>query len=207
MSGWRKYLEKIPIALMYSRFVLGFVIIFLAWYQPDEYRSIIVAIMIWAILSDIFDGIIARRLNISTQRLRRLDSSIDQVFWICTLVGTFIMCRTFFETNYAQFFIILSLEGITYLISFLRFRKEVATHAILSKFWTLTILGTLIQVVLSCSSVMIFNVCFYFGILTRIEIMAILLILKEWTNDVPSFYHAILLRQGKEIKRHKLFNG
>ncbi len=192
---------------MYSRFVLGFIIIYLSWHQPSSYRYIIVAIMIWAIISDIFDGIIVRRLNISTKRLRRLDSFIDQVFWICTLVGAFNMCRTFFESNYMKFFIILSLEGLTYFISFLRFRKEVATHAILSKFWTLTILGTLIQIVLSCSSVMVFNVCFYFGILTRIEIIAILLILKEWTNDVPSFYHAILLRQGKEIKRHKLFNG
>jgi len=32
-------------------------------------------------------------------------------------------------------------------------------------------------------------------------------ILKDWTNDIPSLYHAVLIRKGKEIKRHKLFNG
>jgi CDP-diacylglycerol--glycerol-3-phosphate 3-phosphatidyltransferase len=34
-----------------------------------------------------------------------------------------------------------------------------------------------------------------------------LLVLKKWTADVPSFYHAIQLRKGKEIKRNKYFNG
>jgi len=94
-----------------------------------------------------------------------------------------------------------------YLISFIKFKKEVATHAILSKFWTLTIVGTLIQVILTCDSSVIFTTCFYLGVISRIEIISILLILKVWTNDVPSFYHAILLRKGREIKRNKLFNG
>jgi len=51
------------------------------------------------------------------------------------------------------------------------------------------------------------NICFYLGIISGVEIMVILLILKVWTNDVPGIYHAILLRQGKTIKRNKLFNG
>jgi len=163
--------------------------------------------MIWAILSDIFDGIIARRLNISTQKLRRLDSSIDQIFWICTLLGIFLICKDFFKENYSKIIIILALEACTYLISYIKFKKEVATHAISSKFWTLTILAALIQIVLTCQSTLIFNICIFLGIITRLEIIGILLIIKQWTHDVPSIYHAILLRQGKQIKRNKLFNG
>lgn len=202
-----KYVEKVPIALIYSRLVLGFAVILISYYQPDYYRKIIVGIIIWAILSDIFDGIIARKLNISSERLRRLDSSIDQFFWICTLGSVFYLCPDFFRSNDIKLYLILALEGLTYLISFIRFKKEVATHAILSKLWTLTIMATLIQIVLSCHSVILFNMCFYVGIVTRLEIIAILFILKKWTNDVPTCYHAILLRQGKEIKRNALFNG
>ena len=40
-----------------------------------------------------------------------------------------------------------------------------------------------------------------------IEIIAILLVIKDWTNDVPSLYHAIILRQVKKIMRNKFFNG
>jgi hypothetical protein len=93
------------------------------------------------------------------------------------------------------------------MISYIKFRKEVATHAILSKIWTLTIMAVLTQIVLSCESLFLFNLCFYLGMISRIEIMGILLILKNWTNDVPSVYHVVLLRQGKTIKRNKLFNG
>jgi CDP-diacylglycerol--glycerol-3-phosphate 3-phosphatidyltransferase len=203
----KKYLEKIPICLIYSRLVLGFVLLALSFFKSNTNNYLIVAIMIWAIVSDIFDGIIARELNVSTQRLRRLDSSVDQIFWILSLVGAFILCRDFFKVHLIKIAIILILEGLAYLISFIKFKKEVATHAILSKFWTLTIVSTLIQVILTCDSSVIFTTCFYLGVISRIEIISILLILKVWTNDVPSFYHAILLRKGREIKRNKLFNG
>jgi len=203
----KKLMYKIPLALIYSRLILGFVVVLLSCFPIPSYRYLIVYIMIWAILSDIFDGIIARRLNISTQKLRRLDSSIDQIFWICTLFGVFFICKDFFKENYSKIIIILALEGCTYLISYIKFKKEVATHAISSKFWTLTILAALIQIVLTCQSTLIFNICIFLGIITRLEIIGILLIIKQWTHDVPSIYHAILLRQGKQIKRNKLFNG
>jgi len=193
--------------LMYVRLAFGFIIVYISWFPINSFRMIIVTLIILGVLTDIFDGIIARKLNVSSQYLRRMDSSIDQVFWICTLIGAFIICTDFFKINYMKLLILLAVEGLTYVVSFIKFKKEVATHAILSKIWTLTIMVTLIQIILSCNSVIFFNICFYFGILTRIEIIAILFILKEWTNDVPSLYHAILLRQGKQIKRNKLFNG
>lgn len=192
---------------MYTRLVLGFVIVFLSYFQVTSYRVIIVSLIVLGLLTDVFDGLIARRLNVSTQKLRRMDSSVDQVFWICSLITSYVICDDFFKANYLKLLIILVVEGITYAVSFIRFQKEVATHAILSKIWTLTIMGTLIQIVITCDSLLLFNICFYIGIISRLEIISILLILKEWTNDVPSLYHAILLRQGKSIKRHKLLNG
>ena len=201
---FRKYLETIPAGLMYMRLVFGFVILYVSYYQMNSFRLIIVALIVFGVLTDIFDGIIARKLNISSQRLRRMDSSIDQVFWICTLIGAFVICTGFFKMNSIKLLILLTVEGLTYVVSFIKFKKEVATHAILSKIWTLTIMGSLIQIVWSCNSVILFNLCFYLGIISRVEIIAILLILKDWTNDVPSVYHAILLRQGKKIKRNKL---
>jgi hypothetical protein len=194
-------------ALIYSRLILGFTLIPLAISTIGQKRELFVAIMVWAILSDIFDGIIARSLKVSNERLRRMDSAIDQIFWIMAMVAAIILCPDFFKFTYIKIIIVLGLEMLCYLISYIRFRKEVATHAILSKIWTLAIVGTLIQIVLTCNSVILFNIWFYLGIITRLEIIAILFILKEWTNDVPGLYQAILLRQGKKIKKHKLFNG
>lgn len=48
---------------------------------------------------------------------------------------------------------------------------------------------------------------FVLGLLSRLEIIAILIMLKSWTNDVPSLLHAIKLRKGVPIKRNRYFNG
>jgi phosphatidylglycerophosphate synthase len=192
---------------MYIRLLLGFVIVLLSYFRFNTFRFSIVVLIVIGILTDIFDGIIARKLNVSTQKLRRIDSSVDQVFWICTLAGAYLICPDFFRDNYLKLSAVLVLEGIAYAVSYIKFKKEVATHAILSKIWTVTIMATLIQIILSCNSLVVFNICIYLGIVSRIEIIAILLTIKNWNNDVPSIYHAIQLRKGKTIKRHKLFNG
>ncbi len=200
-------MTKIPILLIYSRLLIGFVLIFLSIYQVENYRFFAIALLTIGLLTDIFDGIIARRLNVSSQTLRRLDSSVDQVFFISVTVATYIQCPTFFKANAVKLFVLIGFEVFTYIVSYLKFRKEIATHSIGAKIWTLFLFATLVQIIWQCESNLLFNICFWFGILTRLEIAGIILTLKNWTNDVPSIYHAYLLRQGKAIKRNKLFNG
>jgi CDP-diacylglycerol--glycerol-3-phosphate 3-phosphatidyltransferase len=96
---------------------------------------------------------------------------------------------------------------MAYIVCYFKFKKEVATHAIASKLWTLTLFGLIIQLTMTCHSGILFQICLYAGIVSRLEIIAILISLKEWTPDVPSLYHALQLRKGKPITRHKLFNG
>lgn len=198
---------QIPIILIFSRLVIGFTVIILSVAQVDGYKAIAIILLTVGLLTDIFDGIIARQLNISTQKIRRLDSSVDQVFFISFAIATYIQCPLFFKANILKLTILFGFEALTYLVSFLKFRKEIATHSIGAKIWTLVLFATLIQVILQCQSILLFNICFWVGLLTRLEIIAIILILKKWTNDVPTFYHSIRLRQDKEIKRHKIFNG
>ena len=203
----RKYFIHIPIALIYSRLVLSVMILLLSYLQPENFRPIINTLLIIGLISDVFDGIIARRLNVSTVKLRRMDSFVDQIFWLSAVAGAYVICGEFFKSHAMLLVTIIGAEALTYLISYLKFKKEVATHAILSKVWTVIILATLIQIISTCDSTWLFMTCFYVGIVTRMEIIAILLIIRQWQNDVPSLYHAILIRQGKPIKRNKLFNG
>lgn len=199
--------NNLPIALIYSRLIIGVLILFLSVFHIEHYNVIAVILFTTGLLTDILDGIIARRLNISTQHLRRLDSTIDQVFFVLVAIATFIQSPDFFYQNSIMLIVLLSTEAMTYLICFIKFRKEVATHAIASKIWTLILFATLIEIILTGTSTILFQICFYTGMATRLEIIGIILLLPVWTNDVPGLYQAVLLRQGKPIKRHKLFNG
>ncbi|SMD03046.1 CDP-alcohol phosphatidyltransferase family protein [Pedobacter africanus] len=203
----KKYLKHIPILLIYSRLLFSVLILLLSFIQPEHFRPIINMLLITGLITDVFDGIIARKLNVSTVKLRRMDSFIDQVFWLSALTAAYVICSDFFKENGLLLLTLLGAEALTYIVSYLKFRKEVATHAIASKIWTLTILATLVQLMATCDSGWLFMTCFYLGMITRMEIIAILFIIRKWENDVPSLYHAVMIRKGKPIKRNKLFNG
>lgn len=200
-------MKKLPITLIYSRLVLGLIIVLLSILQVENYHIIAIVLFSIGLLTDVFDGIIARKLKVSTQRLRRLDSTIDLVFFLCVAVSTYLQCPDFFKSNALKLLILGIFEALTYIVCYIKLRKEIATHTIGAKFWTLILFVTIIEIILNCRSYFLFDLSFWVGIITRIEIIAILLTLKTWTNDVPTIYHSIKLRQGKEIKRNKMFNG
>ena len=200
-------MKQLPKILIFSRLLLGFLVLLLCFIKIAFYKEYIVALLTLGLLTDIFDGIIARRLNVSTQMLRRLDSTIDQIFFICVVVSTYVICPEFYHSNKLLLSVLIGTELLTYVVSFLKFKKEVATHSIGAKLWTLVLFATLVQIILTCESSLLFLICFWLGVITRLEIILIILVLKHWTNDVPSLYHAIRLRKGLPIKRNKLFNG
>ena len=92
-------------------------------------------------------------------------------------------------------------------MSYFKFKKSIATHSILAKFWTLTLLGFLIDLVLNETSYILFMICIILGIISRVEIILIILKLKNWTTDVPSIFSVSNINQGIKIKKNKLFNS
>jgi phosphatidylglycerophosphate synthase len=203
----QKWTEKIPFALIYLRLILGLMIVPLSYFKVGDYVIIAILFLSMGLLSDVFDGIIARKLNISTVKLRRLDSTIDVIFFLSFAVATYLQCPNYFALRSTELIIIIGLEALTYLVCFLKFKKEIATHSIGAKIWTLLLFATLVEIILTCHSSTLFYLFFIVGIITRLEIIAIILILKTWTNDVPSIFDAINIRKGKPIKRNKMFNG
>jgi phosphatidylglycerophosphate synthase len=199
-------MKNLPIALIYFRLFSGVIILLLSVTGVAHYEIIATTLFSLGLLSDILDGIIARRLQVASPKLRRLDSLIDQSFFLLVALAVFIEWPAFFSLNAYKIIILISAEGMAYLLCFLKFRKEVATHAISSKAWALVLFATLLQVLLTGNSTYLFNVCFYLGLLTRLEIIGIILLLRRWAHDVPSVYHAYLLRQGRVIMRHPLVN-
>jgi phosphatidylglycerophosphate synthase len=96
-------MNKIPITLIFARLAIGLIIIWMSAIQVNHYSVYAVILLSIGLLTDIFDGIIARKLNISTQTLRRLDSTIDQVFFISFAVATYIQCPDCQNLDFVSF--------------------------------------------------------------------------------------------------------
>ena len=173
-------LNKLPYLLILFRFLLAPTILWVA-YKAEEptARLWIVVFIVLGLLSDIFDGIIARYMGVCTVAMRRMDSQTDLIF---------------------------VMEGLCYGVSFWRFGKETCTHAFLSKLWGVCLLVAFISLIGFGYGGFPLLLAVYWGLFSQLDVILIILLLPKWQNDIPSSYHAYLLRKGKEIKKHKLFN-
>ena len=59
--------KRIPLLLIFFRLLLAPIIIALAYYLKEESRGILVTLIFLGLISDIFDGIIARKLKVQCQ--------------------------------------------------------------------------------------------------------------------------------------------
>jgi phosphatidylglycerophosphate synthase len=200
-------MKKIPLALILFRLALAPIILFLAYRFGDAARSTIVVLMYLGLISDIFDGIIARNEGVSSEALRRMDSQADMLFWLSLGVATYWLFPDLIRANSAPIVIIFVMEGLCYAISLLRFGKETCTHAFLSKMWGLSLLTAFTFLIGFNHAGIPFYTAIVLGFISHLDRILITLILPHWTHDIPSAYHAYLIRQGKTFKRYKIFNG
>jgi len=200
-------MKQIPFLLIYSRILIAFAIAIIAFF-PNENTSIwIVSLMTLGLLTDIFDGIIARKLNVASKKLRVWDSNVDQFFWLVVIGVIFYLNLDFVKQNFYWIVSIFILEFLAYIVSIFKFKKTIATHSILAKIWTLTLLAFLIDLEINTTSFFPYWICIILGIISRVEIILIILKLKKWTTDVPSILVVNKINKGLKFKKFKLFNG
>jgi len=199
-------MKNIPFLLIYSRILIGIVIGLIAYYEVRHYAIVIVILMSLGLMTDIFDGIIARKLNVASERLRVWDSNVDLFFWLIVIGSIFYLNIEFVKNNIIWIGVIILLEFICYIFSYIKFKKTIATHSILAKVWALSLLVFLIDLTLSSSSEIPFIICIALGILSRLEIILIIIKLKEWTTDVPSVLAVSKINAGIPIKKNKLLH-
>jgi CDP-diacylglycerol--glycerol-3-phosphate 3-phosphatidyltransferase len=202
-----KTAKHIPFLLIYSRIITAIVIGLITYMEVQNQAILIVVLMSVGLVTDIFDGIIARKLNVSSEKLRTWDSNVDQFFWLMVIGSIFYANLDFVKDNLFWIGSILVLESLCYLLSFLKFKRTIATHSILAKAWTLSLLGFLIDLTLHSSSNVPFIICITLGVISRVEILFIILRLNNWTTDVPSIFSVSKLNNGIMIKKNKLFNS
>ncbi len=189
--------RTLPLMLTAIRALLGPVVIYLALLWPN--RLAFGACLIVAFLSDVFDGIIARRLNVSTPDLRRLDSVADTIFYLSAIFAAWHLHPSAITECLAPLLALCGLELVRYLFDFAKFGREASYHMWSSKLWGIALfVGFFALLALGISGLPV-SVAIYVGIVTDIEGLAISIVLREWKTDVPTILHALRLRSFQRI--------
>lgn len=179
----------------------------LAYFVGESSKPIILILMYLGLLSDILDGIIARKQNLSSAKLRRMDSQTDMLFWLSIGFATWLLYPKLIADNSTLIWTILGMEIACYAISFIKFKRETCTHAFLSKIWGVTLLIAFTSLIGFNHAGIPFYSAIFMGLISHIDRILITLILPRWTHDIPSAYHAYLIKKGIEFKRNEYLNG
>lgn len=200
-------MKYLPLYLIWFRFFLSPVMLFAAYVYDITAGQAIVLMLFMGLLSDIFDGIIARKAGVSSERLRRMDSQVDMIFWLSAGFSAWFIWPEVIRAHQLVIYSLLGMELTCYVVSIAKFSKETCSHAYLSKLWGLTLLAAFTDLIWNGNAGFLFFLCLGAGIVSHIDRILITLILPTWQHDIPSAYHAYRIRQNKPIRRFVLFNG
>ncbi len=147
-----------------------------------------------AFLSDIFDGIIARKLKVSTVKLRQADSWADISLYVCVAISLWLVYPTVIIAFQIPLLIAIAFQLILFAVSLIKFGKFPSFHTYTAKLWGISLFIAVVGL-------------FGFGwsgglwgaialcLINSIEEIIMTLILPQWTHDVLSLFHALKLRE------------
>ncbi|TGD79650.1 CDP-alcohol phosphatidyltransferase family protein [Hymenobacter wooponensis] len=170
-------------------------------------RGLIAALVGTRLLTEIVDGFVARRLGVAAHKLRQLNAGVDTVFMLCGAGRAVCLWPRFLPDNALALGVVLWFEALAYVVSYVKFRKEEALQTVGAKLWALLLRAFLVQLLLTGQAGGLFAACVAVGVLSRLEMVVILCVLRTWTAEVPSLYQVLQLRRGKAIRRYRYLNG
>ena len=186
----------IPLGLTLLRAALAPLLVYLAHYAPrPEWFAVCLVV---ALLSDIFDGVIARKLNVATPTLRRLDSVADSIFYVAAIYAVWVLQPQVILDHAAALTLLLALEGARYAYDYWKFRREASYHMWSSKLWGLVLFLAFFSLLVFDNAGLWVSAAIWLGILADCEGLLISAVLPCWKNDVPTIFHALRLRREME---------
>lgn len=185
---------SLPLALTALRALLAPVMVALALAAPSALAF--GACLVAAFLSDVFDGVIARRLGVATPNLRRLDSLADTLFYVAAAFALWHLHPQALLAYRAPLVFLGALELGRYAVDLVKFRREASYHMWSSKAWGLALFAGFLAALAFGQEGAWVAAPIYVGIVADLEGLAISFVLPTWTSDVPSIVHALRLRAG-----------
>jgi phosphatidylglycerophosphate synthase len=202
--GWARLLAKrvhtrwkpeLPALLVSFRVALGPGMIVLACFRGrSQWLAACVAL---ALLSDIFDGILARRWQVDSERLRRWDTRADVFFYLCVI---FVILQLYPAAIFRRWLLlaaVITAEVIQQVFAALKYGRHSSYHSILAKIWGLFLAAAAISLLGfgMDENNWLLDLALAWGILCNIQGLIMTLLLPVWHRDVPSIFHALRLRR------------
>ena len=183
-------MRLLPALLVAFRFVCGPLLFIDA--RDGEIGSWFALVFVSALLSDVFDGVIARRLGVATEKLRVADSWTDG--WFCLWIFACLwMARRDTLLDFAPLLTLsFALDWLGLLAAFVKYRRVPAYHSYLTKAAGAMLFFAVMLLIFNHRVLVVPALCV--AIAAHIERLLITLLLPRWTHDVSTVFKAWQLK-------------
>jgi CDP-diacylglycerol--glycerol-3-phosphate 3-phosphatidyltransferase len=192
MTEFRSAKERIPWLMVATRAVLGPVVIL---GERAKWNGITLAVLIvMALLSDIFDGVLARRWKCDTAGVRLFDSMADIVFYVCCAAALWMRHPSVVRGLALPIAAVVGLEALGLATAFVKFGKLPSYHSYIAKIWGLVLASALVAAFVTKHPEGWLIAALGLGALSNLEGVSMSLIMPVWRQDVKTLAEAWRLR-------------
>jgi phosphatidylglycerophosphate synthase len=189
---WQSWRLRLPALLICFRTALGPAMIVLSLIST---RGLVMTCCIGlAVLSDVFDGMLARRWNVATAMLRRRDTRADTFFYTCVLGVVLLRHPDALASRWVLIAGLVTAEVIHHTFATAKYGRHTSYHSWLSRIWALLMPASMVALLGFSIDNWFLDLTIAWGILCNAQGLAMSLLLDQWTHDVPSLFHAWRLR-------------
>ncbi len=153
------------------------------------------ALIVAALVSDIFDGVLARRWQCDTAGVRLLDSMADTFFYVCVVTAVGMGMPAVWTAYRGPVLMLLGLEAGRMAFDLAKFGKPASYHSYLAKMWGLLLAAAVVATFVVGRPSALMEVAVVVGVICNLEGIAMSVMLPAWRKDVKTLAAAWRLRR------------
>jgi phosphatidylglycerophosphate synthase len=184
----------LPNQISIARIVLTPFLILIGWTHQPVFFLVMLALLL---ISDFFDGFLARRLHQESRLGTQLDTAGDVLLTIFSIAGGWLLWPERVNPETPFFFSMLGLLGLSGLVCLIKYRHFPTYHAWSAKAST-AIAGIGVWVLFAGITPWVFRIAIAVLAFSAFEEILITLILPAWRPNVPTVFHALRLRKAEQ---------
>ncbi len=154
-------------------------------------------------LSDIYDGILARRWGTETARLRVADTTVDTVFYLGVLAALIVRHGAELRARLWLVAAVLGMEALRFLLDQLKYRRNASYHAYSAKVWGILLAAAALAALCFNGAYWLMTVALLCGIGNELEGLILSLMLPEWRYNVKHLWNGAELRKRQLAARRE----
>ena len=155
---------------------------------------VLAGVLLAAFVSDVFDGVVARRLRMATPELRLADTIVDTIFYVAAAIALKIAVPGAYRGLWLPLVLLIVVHVSRWTFELTKYGRIASYHM-----WSARVLGVLLVTAFGYAfatgrPTLLLAFAMWVAIANEMEGFAASALLPTWRSDVPSVVHAFNIR-------------